>query len=263
LRNLQFPLQNGRTVPLGQFATLDFDQEFPLIWRRDAVPTLTIQADVAPGASPEAVVAALGPAIAKFSAGLPKRYYVAAGGTVEESAKSQASVFAVVPFMLFITITFLMIQLQSFSRLFLVLSVVPMALIGVVAALLLFNKPLGFVAILGILALLGMIARNALILIDQIEAERAEGKAIWDAVIEAAMSRFRPIMLTAISTVLGMIPIAPTIFWGPMAYSIMGGLLVATVLTLIFLPALYITWFRVKEPTADARGGDMAVASAR
>lgn len=133
------------------------------------------------------------------------------------------------------------------------LSVVPMGLIGVVAALILFNKPLGFVAILGILALMGMIARNAVILIDQIEAERAEGKEIWDAVIEAAMSRFRPIMLTAISTVLGMIPIAPTIFWGPMAYAIMGGLLVATVLTLIFLPALYIAWFRVSEPDAAAR----------
>ena len=204
-------------MPLGQFATLDFGQEFPLIWRRGGVPTLTIQADVTQGASPEAVVAALAPAVAKLEASLPKSYHIAVGGTVEESALSQASVYAVVPLMLFITITFLMMQLQSFSRLFLVLSVVPMGLIGVVAALLLFHRPLGFVAILGILALLGMIARNAVILIDQIEAERAEGKAIWDAVVEAAMSRFRPIMLTAISTVLGMIPIAPTIFWGPMA----------------------------------------------
>jgi multidrug efflux pump subunit AcrB len=122
-----------------------------------------------------------------------------------------------------------------------------------VAALLLFNKPLGFVAILGILALVGMIARNAVILIDQIESERAAGKAIWDAVVEAATSRFRPIMLTAISTVLGMIPIAPTIFWGPMAFAIMGGLLVATVLTLLFLPALYITWFRASEKVTDGR----------
>jgi multidrug efflux pump subunit AcrB len=247
LSNLQFPLANGRTVPLGQFATLDFEQEFPLIWRRDGVPTLTIQADVTQGASPEAVVAAA-PAVAKFEATLPRSYHIAVGGTVEESAASQASVFAVVPLMLFITITFLMMQLQSFSRLFLVLSVVPMGLIGVVAALLLFNRPLGFVAILGILALLGMIARNAVILIDQIEAERGQGKAVWDAVVEAAMSRFRPIMLAAISTVLGMIPIAPTIFWGPMAFAIMGGLLVATVLTLIFLPALYVIWFRVSEP---------------
>ena len=123
-----------------------------------------------------------------------------------------------------------------------------MGLIGIVAALLLFSKPLGFVAILGILALVGMIARNAVILIDQIEAERADGMDAWNAVVEAAISRFRPIMLTAISTVLGMIPIAPTIFWGPMAYAIMGGLLVATVLTLIFLPALYVAWFRIEEP---------------
>jgi multidrug efflux pump len=251
LRNLQFPLQNGRTVPLGQFAVLDFEQEFPLIWRRDSVPTLTLQADVTQGASPEAVIAALAPAVAKLDASLPKGYHIVVGGTVEESAQSQASVYAVIPLMLFITITILMVQLQSFGRLFLALSVAPMGLIGVVAALLLFNKPLGFVAILGILALLGMIARNAVILIDQIEAERAEGKPIWDAVVEAAMSRFRPIMLTAISTVLGMIPIAPTIFWGPMAYAIMGGLLVATVLTLVFLPALYVTCFGWRSGTTE------------
>jgi multidrug efflux pump subunit AcrB len=235
------------------FATLDFEQEFPLIWRRDGVPTLTVQADVAQDGSPEAVVNALAPAVAKLVAGLPKSYAIAVGGTVEESAQSQASVYAVIPLMLFIAVTLLMMQLQSFSLLFLVLSVVPMGLIGVVAALLLFRQPLGFVAILGILSLLGMIARNGVILIDQIEAVRAEGKAIWDAVIEAATSRFRPIMLTAISTVLGMIPIAPTIFWGPMAYAIMGGLLVATLLTLLFLPALYVAWFRVKERGEDSR----------
>jgi multidrug efflux pump subunit AcrB len=250
LRNLQFPLQNGRTVPLGQFAALDFEQEYPLIWRREGVPTLTLQADVTQGASPEGVIAALAPTVAKLEASLPRGYHIAVGGTVEESSQSQASVYAVVPLMLFIMITVLMIQLQSFSRLVLVLSVVPMGLIGIVAALLIFNKPLGFVAILGILALIGMIARNAVILIDQIEAERAAGKAIWYAVVEAAMSRFRPIMLTAISTVLGMIPIAPTVFWGPMAYAIMGGLLVATVVTLIFLPALYVAWFRAREPAA-------------
>jgi multidrug efflux pump subunit AcrB len=230
---------------------LDFEQEFPLIWRRDSVPTLTLQADVTQGASPEAVIAALAPAIAKLNADLPQAYHIVVGGTVEESARSQASVYAVVPLMLFIIVTVLMVQLQSFSRLFLVLSVVPMGLIGIVAALLLFNKPLGFVALLGILALLGMIARNAVILIDQIEAERAEGKPIWDAVIEAAMSRFRPIMLTAISTVLGMIPIAPTIFWGPMAYAIMGGLLVATVLTLVFLPALYVACFTWRSSSTE------------
>jgi multidrug efflux pump subunit AcrB len=135
-----------------------------------------------------------------------------------------------------------------------------MGLIGVVAALLIFNKPLGFVAILGILSLLGMIARNSVILIDQIENVRAEGKAAWDAVVEGTMSRFRPIMLTAISTVLGLVPIAPTIFWGPMAYAIMGGLLIATVLTLVFLPALYVIWFGVEEP--KAKGSAMGLATA-
>src|SRR5262249_17238093 len=182
---------------------------------------------------------------------LPRSYHIAVGGTVEESTQSQASVYAVVPLMLFITITLLMMQLQSFSLLFLVLSVVPMGLIGVVAALFLFNKPLGFVAILCILSLLGMIARNGVILIDQVETVRAQGVAIWNAVIEAATSRFRPIMLTAISTVLGLIPIAPTIFWGPMAYAIMGGLLVATLLTLLFLPALYVAWFRMLPGSAS------------
>ncbi|MTW18396.1 AcrB/AcrD/AcrF family protein [Rhodoplanes serenus] len=252
LRNLQVGLPNGRTVPLGQFAVLEDEQEYPLIWRRDGLPTLTVQADVAAGASPEAVVAALADKVAWVQRGLPSGYRIATGGTVEESAKSQASVFAVVPAMLFVTVTILMIQLQSFSRLALVLSVVPLGLIGIVAALLLFQKPLGFVAILGILALMGMIARNAVILIDQIETERGEGRSIWDAVIAASLSRLRPIVLTAISTVLGMIPIAPTIFWGPMAYAIMGGLLVATVLTLIFLPALYVAAFRAREPAADA-----------
>ncbi|MEJ0094888.1 MAG: efflux RND transporter permease subunit [Methylocella sp.] len=252
LRDLQLPLPNGRTVPLSQVATFDFEQEYPLIWRRQRVPTLTVQADVASGASPERAVNALAPAIAKLSESLPVGYHINVGGTVEESAQSQASVFAMIPLMLFLMVTFLMVQLHSFSRLFMVLSVVPMGLIGIVTALLIFRQPLGFVAILGILALLGMIARNAVILIEQIETERAAGKPIWDAVVEASLSRFRPIMLTAISTVLGLIPIAPTVFWGPMAFAIMGGLFIATILTLIVLPALYVTWFRVKEPSGEA-----------
>ncbi|MBV9297668.1 MAG: efflux RND transporter permease subunit [Verrucomicrobia bacterium] len=250
LRTLQVPLPNGRTVPLSQLATFDFQQEYPLVWRRDRVPTLTVQAEVAPGNLPEAAVASLAPEIEKLNSSLPHSYHIAIGGVVEESTKSQASVFAVVPVALLIMITLLMIQLQSFSRLFLVLAVVPMGLIGVVGALLLFNRALGFVAILGVLALTGMIARNVVILIEQIEVERKEGTDAWNAVIQAALSRFRPIMLTAISTVLGMIPIAWTIFWGPMALAIMGGLLVATVLTLICLPALYVTCFRIKEPRA-------------
>jgi len=237
-------------VPLNQVATFDYAQEQPLVWRRDRVPTMTVRGDVVAGRSPEGVVAALAPQVAELTKSLPSGYRIALGGTVEESAKSQASVMAVVPVMLFLMVTFLMIQLQSFSRLFLVLSVVPMAVIGVVFTLLLFNRPLGFVAILGILALFGMVARNAVILIEQVEIERAQGTPPWDAVVAACMSRFRPIMLTAISTVLGMIPIARTVFWGPMAVAIMGGLLVATVLTLIFLPALYVAFFRIREPAS-------------
>jgi multidrug efflux pump subunit AcrB len=258
LRNLQIQVPSGRTVPLSQVATLEFDQEFPLIWRRDRVPTLTVQADVAHGQLPEAVVASLAPSVAKMTADLPPGYHISVGGTVEESASSQASVVAVVPVMLFLMITLLMIQLQSFSLLALVLLVVPLGIIGVIGGLLLFSRPLGFVAILGILSLIGMIARNAIILIEQIQIERREAKHTWNAVVDATLSRFRPIVLTAISTILGLVPIAVTIFWGPMAVAIMGGLLVGTVLTLIFLPALYVTWFRVREPT-----GDLALASAR
>ena len=243
LRNLQVPLPNGRTVALSQFATSDYEQEYPLVWRRDRIPTLTVQADVVQGTLPETVVTALAPAIDKLSTGLPRDYHVAVGGTVEESAKSQASVNAVVPAMLLIMLTILIFQLQSFQRLFLVLSIAPLGLIGVVGALLLSRKPLGFVAILGILALIGIITKNAVILIGQIESERAHGKDVRAAAIDASSARFRPIMLTAVSTVLGMIPIAPTVFWGPMAFAIMGGLLVATILTLVFLPTLYVTWF--------------------
>jgi multidrug efflux pump subunit AcrB len=251
LSTLQVPLPNGRTVPLNQFATFEYKQEYPLVWRRDRVPTLTVQADVAPGVLPETVINALEPAIDTFANGLPRSYRVVVGGTVEESKYSQASVIAVVPVMLLLMFTVLMAQLQSFQRLFLVLSVAPLGLIGVVAALALSRKPLGFVAILGILALIGMITKNAVILIGQIEAERARGKDVWAAAINASSSRFRPIMLTAVSTVLGMIPIAPTVFWGPMAFAIMGGLLVATILTLIFLPTLYVAWFRGAEQSTD------------
>jgi multidrug efflux pump len=251
LRALQLPLPNGRTVPLSQVATFDFEQEYPLIWRRQRVPTLTVQADVASGSTPEAAVESLAPAINKLSETLPISYHINVGGTVEESAQSQASVFAKVPLMLFLMLLFLMAQLHSFSRLALVLSIVPMGLIGIVTALLIAGRPLGFVAILGILALMGMIARNAVILTEQIETERAEGRHTWDAVVKGTLSRFRPIMLTAISTVLGFIPIAPTVFWGPMAFAIMGGLFVATLLTLIVLPALYVALFSVKEPDQE------------
>ena len=246
LRSLQVALPNGRAVPLGQFATIAYEQEFPIVWQRDRQPMLLVQADLAPGALPASVARDLAGRIAALNATLPAGYAVTIGGTVEESAKSQASVAAVVPVMLILMLTILMVQLRSFQRLILVLSVAPLGLVGVVAALLLAGKPLGFVAILGVLALIGMIVRNSVILIDQIETERAHGRAPWDAVIEATMHRFRPILLTAAAAILGMAPIAPTVFWGPMAYAIMGGLAVATLLTLFFLPALYVAWFRIR-----------------
>ena len=260
LRTLQLPLPNGRSVPLNQLATFDYTQEYPLVWRRDRVPMLTVQADVAPGVLPETVIAQLKPAMAKLSAELPLAYRIELGGIAEESAKSQASVFAVVPYMLLLVLTVLMFQLRSFQRLAIVLSVVPLGLIGVVAALLVSRQPLGFVAILGVLALVGMIAKNAVILIEQIEGERRAGKDVREAVIEASSSRFRPIMLTASSTVLGLIPIAPTVFWGAMAFAIMGGLLVASLLTLVFLPTLYVTWFerRRTSPVPASQPADAA-----
>ncbi len=247
IRTLQIPLANGKTVPLLQLATVEYAQELPLIWRRDRVATLTVQADVAPGVQPATVDSALAGDIAAINAELPAGYRVSVGGTAEQSAKSQASVFAAAPLMLFVMLIILMTQLQSFSRLALVLSVAPLGLIGVVAALLLSNRPLGFIAILGVIALIGMIVRNSVILVDQIETETAHGATRWDAVVLATTHRFRPILLTAAAAILGMIPIAPTVFWGPMAFAIMGGLAVATALTLIFLPALYIAWFRIHE----------------
>ncbi len=243
LRDLQVAIPGGRTVALSQFVSFEYSQDYPLIWRRDRVTTLTVEADIIPGALPETVVSALEPALTALRASLPTGYRIDTGGTVEESAKSQASVVAVVPLMLLLMLTVLMAELQSFAKMAIVLSIAPLGLIGVVGALLLSGKPLGFVAVLGILALIGIITKNAVILVGQIESERAAGKSVREAALDASATRFRPIMLTAVSTVLGMIPIAPTVFWGPMAFAIMGGLLVATVLTLIFLPTLYVAWF--------------------
>ncbi|MCZ7566587.1 MAG: efflux RND transporter permease subunit [Burkholderiales bacterium] len=243
LRALSVPTPSGRMVPLGQFATFAYEQEYPLVWRRNREPTLTVRADVAPGVLPDTVVVQLEPRIEALRSQLPKPYRIELGGIAEESAASQASVFAVVPLMLAIMLTVLMFQLQSFRRVGIIVAVLPLALIGVVLALLVFNRPLGFVAILGILALIGMVAKNAVILIVQIENDRAEGKSVWDAVVAAASSRMRPLTLAALSTVLGLIPIAPTVFWGPMAFAIMGGLMVATLLTLVVVPTLYVTVF--------------------
>lgn len=256
LSALQVPTPSGRMVPLKQFATFTEEQEFPLVWRRDRMPTLTVRADVNRGVLPDDVVGALEPKIDEFAARLPKQYTVETGGLYEESNTSSASVYAVVPVMILLMLVIMMVLLVSFRRLAMVVCVLPLGLIGVVASLLLFNRPLGFVAILGILALIGMIAKNAVILIVQIETDRAGGKGVLEAVVSAATSRMRPLMLTAISTVLGLIPIAPTVFWGPMAFAIMGGLLVATALTLIFLPVLYVTVFGKEE--APARPAERA-----
>jgi multidrug efflux pump len=252
LRNLQLSGTSGQSVPLAAVAQFRYQLEQPTIWRRSRLPTITLAAGVLDDVQPATIVKQLQQPIAEFSAKLPVGYQVVIGGAVEQSAKSQAPIAAVIPVMLFIMATILMIQLQSFSRLFLVFAVAPLALIGVVAALLPSRAPLGFVAILGVLALIGILIRNSVILIVQIEHLRDEGKPAWQAVIEATEHRMRPILLTAAAASLALIPISREVFWGPMAYAMMGGIIVGTVLTLLFLPALYVAWFRIKPEDGAA-----------
>ncbi len=197
------------------------------------------------------MVTALAPKIEEFSRNLPAGFSLATGGSVEESAKGQGPILAVFPLMLLAMATILMVQLQSFQRLFLVVAVAPLGLIGVVAALLPSGAPMGFVATLGVLALIGILIRNSVILVVQIETLRGEGVAPWTAVVEATEHRMRPILLTAAAASLALIPIASEVFWGPMAFAMMGGIIVGTLLTLLFLPALYVAWFRISE-TAPA-----------
>ena len=249
LRTIQIPLADGRTIPLLQLASVSYGQEAPMVWRRDRLPTLTVQSDIVRGLQPDSVAQMLHSKIADMNSRLADGYRIVLGGAAEENARSQLSVIAVVPLMIVVMLLILMVQLRSFQSVLLVLSVAPLGLIGVVGALLLAAKPLGFVALLGVIALIGMIVRNSIILIVQINDEIAAGLNPWDAVIEATTNRVRPIMLTAGAAILGMIPIAPTVFWGPMAFAIMGGLAVATLLMLLFLPALYVAWFRVKPPS--------------
>jgi multidrug efflux pump subunit AcrB len=245
LQNLQLAGSNGKSVPLSAVANFHYELEQPTIWRRTRTPTITIKAAVVGPTQPATIVTELQPKVDEFRKGLPSGYRIVDGGSVEESAKAQGPIVAVAPLMLFIMATILMIQLQSFSRLFLVFAVAPTALIGVVAALLFSNSPMGFVAILGVLALIGILIRNSVILVVQIEHLRSEGMPPWQAVIEATEHRMRPIMLTAAAATLALIPISREIFWGPMAYAMMGGIVVGTVLTLLFLPALYVAWFRI------------------
>jgi multidrug efflux pump len=247
-QTLQLAGRDGQPVPLPAIATVQYEIEQPIVWRRNRLPTITLQAALVSDLQPATVVGQLKPAVEKFIAALPTDYSIAVGGTVEESGKGERPIAEVVPLMLFLMATVLMMQLQSFHKLFLVVSVAPLGLIGVVAALLITGQPLGFVAILGVLALIGIIIRNTVILVTQIDAFHAEGLAPWNAVVEATLHRMRPILLTAAAASLGMIPIAREVFWGPMAFAMIGGIVVATLLTLLFLPALYVAWYRIKEP---------------
>lgn len=249
LASLAVPTNNGTTVPLAQIAKIEYKFEDGLIWHRNRLPTITVRADIRTNLQPATVVGELAESMDKLRAELPSGYLIEVGGTVEESARGQDSVNAGMPLFLAVVMTLLMIQLKSLSRSTIVLLTAPLGLIGVVLFLLLFNKPFGFVAMLGTIALSGMIMRNSLILIDQIEQDRQAGHPTWEAIIEATVRRFRPIILTALAAVLAMIPLSRSIFFGPMAVAIMGGLIVATLLTLFFLPALYAAWFKVKKTT--------------
>ena len=247
LRNLQITTPTGASVPLSELAQFQYDLDEGYVWRRGRLPTITVQAEPLPGLQPAFVHQQIAGAIEELSKSLPAGTLVETGGTVEKSAQSNTALIAQFPLMITLMLTALIVQLGSFRRMFMVISVAPLGLIGVVTALLTTSTPMGFIAILGIIALAGMIIRNSVILVDQIEHERARGIDPWNAVIDATMHRFRPIMLTAAAAILGMVPIMHDVFWGPMAYAIVGGLAVATVLTLVFLPALYVAVNGIRE----------------
>lgn len=246
LQNLQLGNAQGQPIPLVSFATLEWSLEQPVIHQRNRVPTVTVKAAVITKDQPATIVTDLQPKIDAFAAKLPAGYSVVIGGAVESSAESQGPIAAVAPVMLLILVTLVMVQMQGFRRSFVVLAVAPLGLIGVVAALLFSGAPLGFVAILGVLALVGILIRNSIILVHAIEELRHEGRTPWAAVFEATDSRARPILLTAAAASLALIPISSQVFWGPMAFAMMGGIVVGTVLTLLFVPALYCLVFRVK-----------------
>ena len=252
LPDLDLVAASGRHVPLAQVARLVPMLEEGLIWRRDRLPAITVRADVVGAMQPQAISAQIDEQLIELRAKLPPGFRIELGGSTEESAKGENSIKAVVPLMIIGVITLLMIQLQSLSRTFLVLLTAPLGLIGVTLALLIFRVPYGFVANLGVIALMGMILRNSVILVDQIEQDEQAGKSEWEAIVGSTVRRFRPIVLTAGAAILAMIPLTRQVFWGPMAVAIMGGLIVATVLTCLFLPALYAAWFRVREPDGAA-----------
>lgn len=252
LQSVQVPTASGRVVPLTQVARVGFAWEPGVIWRENRDYGITVQSDVVDGVQGPTVTAQINPLLDKIRADLPPDYQIRIAGAEEESANAGASIAAQMPLCIFIIFTLLMLQLHSFSRSVMVFLTGPLGLIGAAATLLLLHAPMGFVAQLGITALIGMIIRNSVILVDQIEQDVATGVPTWNAIVEAAVRRFRPIILTAAAAVLAMIPLSRSVFWGPMAAAIMGGLIVATVLTLLFLPALYAAWFRVKRPEAEA-----------
>ena len=252
LPNLMINVQNASTsqsaVPLAQLATISSTFEEGVIWRRNRLPSITVRAHLRGDMQAPVVSAQIEEKIKNIKANLPLGVTVETGGAVEESAKGGASVAKGAPLFLVVVLTLLILQLQSFSRVFLVLLTAPLGLIGVTIALLLFDKPFGFVAMLGTVALSGMIMRNSVILVDQIDQDKASGLPAWQAIVESTIRRFRPIVLTAAAAILAMIPLTRSVFFGPMAVAIMGGLAIATVLTVLFLPALYAAWFRVKVP---------------
>jgi len=250
LGSLAVPTPNG-SVPLAQIATLDYGFEDGIIWHRDRLPTVTVRADLRTDAlTPPTVVAQILPTLDDIRASLPEGYLLETGGTVEDSARGQNSIKAGMPLFVLVVTALLMLQLRSFPRTALVLLTAPLGLIGVVAALLLFRVPFGFVAMLGTIALAGMVMRNSVILVDQIQQDIDAGHDRWHAIVDATVRRFRPIVLTALAAILAMIPLSRSAFYGSMAVAIMGGLTVATLLTLFFLPALYAAWFRVREDEA-------------
>ena len=254
LGEVAVPTAGGRSVPLAQVATVAEVLEEPILWRRSRDLTLTVRADIVDRVQAPDVTAAIEPRLAPIRASLPPGYRIEAGGAWEENTKAQASIAAGMPMVFAVIVALLMLQLKSFSRSLMVLLTAPLGVVGTALALLVFQKPFGFVAMLGTIALGGMIMRNTVILVDQIEQDRAAGAPAWTAIREAAVRRFRPIVLTAAAAVLAMIPLTRSVLWGPMAYAIMGGLVVATALTLLFVPALYATWFRVRRPEAGAGG---------
>jgi multidrug efflux pump len=251
LGNAYLPTTSGRSIPIGQIAKANFVWEPGVLWREGRDYAATVQGDIIEGLQGATVTAQLDPLFAPVREKMLPGYRIEVAGAVEESSKGQGSIAAGAPLMLFIMFTLLMLQLHSFSRSVLVFLTAPMGIAGVAGALLLLNRPFGFVALLGVIALMGMIMRNSVILIDQIEQDRARGVPAWTAVVEAAVRRCRPIILTAAAAVLAMIPLSRSVFWGPMAVAIMGGLIVATVLTLLSLPAMYAAWFRVKPAEAE------------